>query len=230
MALWPVIAGSGSFVGSHLLLSHPWRRPLVSRLGESGFLGLYSAVAAATLAAAAIGYRVAGPETPLWAIGDGLWLAATVLMLLASVLLVGSLVRNPAAPRLGSDADTPAGPPAGVFAITRHPMMWSFALWAASHALVYPVPANLVLSGAIAALSLGGAAAQDRKKQALLPVRWRLWQQETSYWPFAAILSGRTRFRPLGLHALGGGVAVWLVATWLHGPLAGWPAGIWRWA
>ena len=229
MALWPVIAGCGSFVGSHLLLSHPWRRPLVARLGDGGFLGLYSAVAVVTLAFAVFGYREAGPEAPLWDAGSALWVVATVLMLAASVLLMGSLVRNPAAPRFGPDADTAAGPPAGVFAITRHPMMWSFALWAVSHVLVYPVAANLVLCGAIAALSLAGAALQDRKKATLLPVRWWAWQAETSYWPLAAILAGRARFRPLGVHAIAGGVAVWLVATWAHGPIAGWPAGIWRW-
>ena len=227
--LWPVIAGSGSFVGSHVLLSHPCRRPLVARLGEGGFLALYSAVAAATLAAAVVGFRASGPEAPLWGAGDALWAVATVLMLVASVLLMGSLVRNPAAPRLGPDADTAPGSPVGVFAITRHPMMWSFAIWSASHVLVDPVPANVVLCGAIGLLSLAGAALQDRKKAALLPVRWRAWSAETSYWPFAAILAGRTRARPLGVHALAGGIAVWLVATWAHGPIAGEPAGIWRW-
>ena len=230
MALWPVIAGSGSFVGSHLALSHPLRRPLVGRLGDGGFLGVYSAVAALTLGLAAVGYRLAGPEAPLWDVGNPLWAAATVLMLVAAVLLMGSLLRNPAAPRVGPDADTPAGTPVGVFAITRHRMMWSFALWAASHVLFYPVAANLVLCGAVATLALVGAALQDRKKAVLLPVRWRAWSAETSYWPFAAILAGRTRLRPLGMHALAGGVVVWLVATWAHGPIAGWPAGIWRWA
>ena len=33
----------------------------------------------------------------------------------------------------------------------------------------------------------------------------------------------------LGLHAFAGGVLLWLLATWAHMPLAGWPAGIWRW-
>ena len=30
--------------------------------------------------------------------------------------------------------------PRGVFAITRHPMMWGFALWALVHAIVNPTP------------------------------------------------------------------------------------------
>lgn len=35
--------------------------------------------------------------------------------------------------------------------------------------------------------------------------------------------------REAGLHALAGGTVLWLVATWAHIPLTGWPAGIWRW-
>jgi hypothetical protein len=31
------------------------------------------------------------------------------------------------------------------------------------------------------------------------------------------------------MHALLGGLVVWLVATWAHIPLTGWHAGIWRW-
>ena len=38
-----------AFVGSHFLLSHPLRAPLVAQAGAGGFAGLYSLVAAATL-------------------------------------------------------------------------------------------------------------------------------------------------------------------------------------
>jgi hypothetical protein len=33
----------------------------------------------------------------------------------------------------------------------------------------------------------------------------------------------------VGMHALAGGLVLWLAATWLHMPLAGWKAGLWRW-
>jgi len=46
---------------------------------------------------------------------------------------------------------------------------------------------------------------------------------------FAAIAAGRARLGGFGMHAIAGGVVVWLAATWAHGPLAGWAAGIWRW-
>ena len=223
-----VLIAATAFVGTHFILSHPLRAPLVARLGEKGFLGVYSLVAAVTLIWMIVAYRAA-PVTPmLWPVGDGLWAIATVIMLVASILLLGSLVGNPAMPNPDGPIMVPAEAK-GVFAITRHPMMWAFALWGLAHILVYPVVANIIVSAAIILLSLVGAALQDRKKEVLTPAAWRHWESRTSYWPFAAILAGRARFGRFGMHALAGGLDVWLAATWAHMPLAGWPAGIWRW-
>ncbi len=70
--------------------------------GSAAFLGIYSVVASATLGWLALTYRAAPAGTPLWPVGDGLWAAVTVVMLAASVLLMGSIVRNPALPNPGS--------------------------------------------------------------------------------------------------------------------------------
>lgn len=223
-----VLIAATAFVGTHFILSHPLRAPLVARLGEKGFLGVYSLVAAVTLIWMIVAYRAA-PVTPLlWPVGDGLWVIATLIMLVASILLLGSLVGNPAMPNPDGPIMVPAEAK-GVFAITRHPMMWAFAMWGLAHILVYPVAANIIVSAAIILLALVGAALQDRKKKVLTPAAWQHWESRTSYWPFAAILAGRARFGQFGMHALAGGLVVWLGATWAHMPLAGWPAGIWRW-
>jgi len=221
-----VILAAGAFVGTHFLLSHPLRRPLAGVLGEKGFMALYSVVAIVTLGGLSWAYRGAPATLALWQVGDGLWAVATVAMLAASIMLVGSLVRNPALPGAGNAATASAH---GVYAITRHPMMWAFAIWGGCHILVYPVPKNIVVAVAIMTLALAGAALQDRKKAARDPQGWPAWQARTSYWPFVAIAQGRARFGRFGAHALAGGVVVWLLATWAHLPLAGWPAGIWRW-
>ena len=113
----------------------------------------------------------------------------------------------------------------GVFAVTRHPMMWAFALWGICHIAVYPVAANIIVAAAIIILALVGTALQDRKKEAPQPNTWPDWEKKTSYWPFGAIVSGKARFGGFGMHALAGGVVLWLAATWAHIPLAGWPAG-----
>jgi uncharacterized membrane protein len=227
-----VLAAAVAFLGAHFLLSHPLRAPIVGRVGERAFLGLYSLVAAVTLVWLVVAYRRVGPEQPWWEVGDGLWALATIIMLVASVLLMGSLIGNPALPNLGPNPGTPGAAPAearGVFAITRHPMLWSFALWGVAHILVFPTLANMIVAKAIILLSLVGAALQDRKKEKLQPERWRGWEAKTSYWPFAAITAGRARFGGFRPHDWAGGVVLWLAATWAHGPLAGMPAGIWRW-
>ena len=226
--LGSIAAAAAAFVGTHVLLSHPLRKPVVDAVGDAAFLGIYSAVAAATFGWLMLAYRAAPAGAPLWPVGDGLWAAATAVMLLASILLMGSLVRNPALPHPGAPARVPAEA-RGVYAVTRHPMMWSFALWGLCHIAVYPVAANLVLALAIIVLALVGAALQDRKKTALQPDSWPAWQRRTSYWPFAAILSGKARLGGFGMHAVAGGFVLWLAATWAHIPLAGWSAGIWRW-
>ena len=221
-----VVAAAIAFVGTHFLLSHPLRAPLVRAAGERGFLGLYSLVAAVTLGWLVLAYRAAPAATPLWPVGDLLWAIGTVVMLGGAILFMGSLVRNPAMP----EARTNIVPEArGVFAITRHPMMWGFALWGAVHILVFPDPSNIVLSLAIIALALVGAHLQDRKKERLQPDFWQQWERRTSYWPFAAVAAGRARIGRIGMHALAGGIVVWLAGTWAHIPLAGWAAGIWRW-
>lgn len=223
-----LLLAAAAFVGTHFALSHPLRRPIVGRIGERGFLLVYSLVAAVTIGWMVEAYRHA-PATPfLWPVGDAVWAVATAVMLVASVLLMGSLVGNPALPTGGAAPGAPATA-RGVYAVTRHPMMWAFALWGGCHVAVYPMLANVILAGAIVVLALVGAAMQDRKKQALQPDLWPAWEARTSYWPFAAVAAGRARLGGVGAHALAGGAVLWLAATWAHLPLAGWAAGVWRW-
>ena len=218
-----LVAAAVAFVGTHFALSHPLRAPLVRLAGDKGFQAVYSLVAFATLGWLVVAFRAATGGAMLW---DGFasapWIAATVLMLVASVLLVGSFTGNPALPAPNA-AEVAARGPHGVFHVTRHPMMWSFALWSASHLLVSPTPRVIVLTLAIAVLALVGSHLQDRKKQVLMGPAWADWQAKTSYWP-----------RPGGLAKAGavpwlGGLALWLVASWAHGPLIAVPAGAWRW-
>lgn len=86
------------FVGTHLLLSHPLRAPFVRRLGEQPFRGIYSAIALATFAWVVLAFRAVPKEAPAWVAGETLWAIATLVMWFASILLVGSFVRNPAFP------------------------------------------------------------------------------------------------------------------------------------
>ena len=223
-----VAVAAVAFVGSHFLLSHPLRGVLARAIGEAGFQGVYSLVAFATLGWLIYAYGKAPLGAPLWPVGDALWAVASAVMLIASILLMGSLIRNPALPTGGRPNAFPEAA-RGVFAVTRHPMMWSFALWGLCHIAVFPVAKNMIVAAAIVFLALVGSALQDRKKERLQPELWPVWESKTSYLPFAAIAAGRARLGGFGLHTLLGGLVVWLVATWAHLPLTGFAAGIWRW-
>ena len=217
-----LIMASAAFVGTHFLMSHPLRAVMVNALGEKGFAGAYTIVSLLTFGWMIWAYPAASAEAPqpLWDAGRWGWIVATLLMWLGSVLFMGSLRRNPALPRPGRPIQR-IDEPNGVYSITRHPMMWGFALWAIVHAIVHPTPASLVLSFTIAFLALVGAALQDGKKAALLGEVWRDWQSKTSFIPY-----GRG-FKSADAFALVTGTILWLAATWAHGALGYRPAGIW---
>jgi uncharacterized membrane protein len=213
---------SAAFVGLHFLMSHPLRQPLVRRLGDRGFAGVYSVVSLITFGAMIHYFPAANREgVPLWVPGDILWLIASLLMWFGSILFMGSLRRNPAFPRPG--APVGIGDPRGVFAITRHPMNWGFATWAIVHAIVNATPAGLVVSAAILILAIGGSVGQDAKKERLLGGAWQEWEAKTAFFPF-----GRGFALPDGF-AFIGGTLLFFIATWAHGALGGMPAGLWRW-
>ena len=204
------------FVGTHFLMSHPLRDPLVGRVGERPFRGIYVVVSLITFAMTVYFYHAIGREPPLWAPpSDALWLIASLLMWFASILFVGSFIKNPAFP----GAPGPKGGPTGVFAITRHPMMWSFAIWAIVHLGLVAMPKALVLDGAILILALAGAAGQDRKKARQFGEAWHEWTAQTAFVPF----TGGVAYP--GTVALAGGTIFFFLVTWIH-PI---PAGFWRW-
>src|SRR3546814_8819428 len=98
------------FVGSHLLLSPPLRAPLAGRMGERAFQIVDSVVAIATLILVVQAWRGMPPEPPLWAVDDPLWALASLIILFASILFMGSLVGNPALPVRGAAFAAQAAP------------------------------------------------------------------------------------------------------------------------
>jgi uncharacterized membrane protein len=205
-----------AFVGTHFLLSHPLRAPLVRAIGEKQFTIVYSIIAFITFGAAIWFYRRIGREPPLWAVDDAIWIAAAILMWLGSVLYVGAFTGK----RPFSGSSVPKGAPHGVFAITRNPLLWGLALWAIVHMAVVATPKALMLDGGLLFLAFVGGVLQEQKKQAQHGEAWRQWSAQTSFWPF-----GRGLKSP-GFPALVTGTILFFIATWLHPGHAGGP---WRW-
>ena len=205
-----------AFVGLHFLLSHPLRAPLVGRLGEKGFQGLYSVQSLLTFGLMIYLYRAIGREPPVWTAGEWVWAVAALVMWLGAILFVGSFLGNPALPGARLDRGKVPG---GVFAITRHPMMWGFATWAAVHLAVIGTAKAMVFDGALIFLAIVGSIGQDAKKEKLMGERFHEWAAQTAFVPFSRGVAWP------GTAAFVGGTLLFLVATWLH-PF---PVGIWRW-
>ncbi len=220
-ALVELIAANIAFVGTHFALSHPLRGPLVNVLGERGFQLLYVVVSFATLFWVVAAYGDA-PAADLPGSGVVGWIIATLLTIPALVLLMGSFMRNPALPMPGA-ADQARKQPRGVFIVTRHPMMWSIGLWAASHLILWWNWRSVITALAMSVLALVGAHLQDRKKRALMGEAWGEWEGHTSYWPrWGKLFSVGLLWWALGL-------MTWVLLTYVHMVYGGVPAGIWRW-
>lgn len=223
-ALVSLIAASTFFVGTHFAMSHPLRAPMVRALGPAGFQGVYSLVSAAAMVWMYFAFvAVEAPALPLWAgFDDASWAAGSVITLLGMVLLGGSFLGNPALPAPGAE-QAALQEPAGIFRVTRHPMMWGFSLIGIGHVIAAPTSRTLVVMSAVIFLALVGARMQDRKKELLMGDAWQRWESRTSYWPKWSRLS---QVKPALWFV---GLALWLLLTWLHMPAGGLPAGLWRW-
>jgi uncharacterized membrane protein len=208
------------FVATHALMSHPLRAGLVARLGDRGFTLVYSLVALVTFTWMILAFRAGSDALVWWVAPLWWWPFASAIMLIASILLAGGLVGNPAFPRPGA-RPRPIPGPRGIYAITRHPMNMSFMLWALVHASLAGSPRNLIVAAGIMALALFGSMGQERKKARLLGPIWLDWQARTSFVPFGALLSGRARWRDAmpGAVALIGGLVFWALVTSWHAPL-----------
>jgi len=220
-ALVELVAANIAFVGTHFAMSHPLRTPLVRMLGDIGFQIAYSLVSIATLAWVYLAFKAA-PPVDLPGSGEIGWVIATLLTLPAMVLFAGSLIGNPALPSPAA-AEQARAEPKGSMRVTRHPMMWGFALWALSHIVLFWSMRTMIVAIAIGFLALVGARMQDRKKRQQMGEAWADWEGKTSYWPrWGQLLN-------VGPLPWAIGLILFVFLSWLHQPLGGISAGIWRW-
>jgi uncharacterized membrane protein len=181
-----------AFIASHFVLSSgPVRRPLVRAIGEGPFSGAYSVVALALIVWVVIEFERA-PVMALWALP---WapLAPVIVMPLAVLFLVcGLSQRNPT--MVGGRFSATADPAPGILRITRHPVLWAFALWGLAHIPTGGDQASLIFFGGFAALALVGMVVIDLKRRARDPEGYARFAAATSRIPFAALITGRARF------------------------------------
>lgn len=79
-------------------------------------------------------------------------------------------------------------------AVTRHPVLWGFLLWALSHVAVNGDVVSVTLFGGLALYAVAGFGLADKRaKSRLGPGRWTALAARTSIMPFTANLAGRAR-------------------------------------
>lgn len=194
----------------HVVVAGPLRPGLVRRLGMKAYRGIFSLLSALALAALIWTYGKA-PYVELWPTTSTLALVPILVMPLAFWLLVGSLrPSNPtmAGPDMMSGAALPV---AGLTKITRHPMLWAFSLWAASHMIANGDVATWLMAGAILITALNGMPSIDRKRAAQFGEKWQQFKTKTSIIPLRAVAQGRVRLRA-------GDIGIWniIIAAWIY--------------
>ena len=218
-----LIMASLIFLGLHVVPSTPLRGALIDRLGEKAYMGLFSLGSALSLAWMLWAYGAAEPAEPLWVTGE-LWRWVTAgLMLVAFILMVAGVATPNPLMVMGDAALDREAPWSGIFAITRHPVMWGTGLWALLHLSNKPDAVSAVLFGSLALLAIAGSKLQEIRKARELGEAWTPFAAHTSFWPFAAMLGGRARLRlsELGWWRIGLAVLLWAVLLHFHGVLFG---------
>jgi uncharacterized membrane protein len=115
----------------------------------------------------------------------------------------------------------------GVTRVTRHPRLCGVSLWAIAHLLVNGQLAALLMFGSLLVTTVNGMVSIDRKRRHALGAVWDEFEKQTSRFPFAAILKGRTRFELAEFHIwqLALAVALFSGIFWLHGIIG--PSPLW---
>ena len=184
------------FLLAHVVPARPSiRQRLVGRVGERAYLAAYSLLSLALLAWVIwAAYRA--PYIGVWTPQRWHYAIPLAVMPVALVMLAaGFLQPNPLSVTLRRQPFDPDRP--GIVAVTRHPVLWGFALWGASH-----VPPNgdvvslILFGGATVFAGVGMWVADRRARRSLGDTDWRALAGRTSVIPFAAIVSGRSRLRP----------------------------------
>ena len=183
------------FVVAHVVPpAAPVRMRLIAWFGRRVYLVGYSLVSLA-LIVWIIRAALHAPYLPLWNPSPWQTLVPILVMPIAAWLLfAGVIEQNPLSISLRpADSETELGPAA---AVTRHPVLWAFLLWAGSHIPPNGDIVSLILFGGMALLTIAGFAVVDsRARRRLGDKRWQMLAAGTSLLPFAAILAGRMRVR-----------------------------------
>ncbi len=215
-----LVFASLAFLVTHSVTSTPLREVLVATMGRA-YLAMYSLLALVTLGWMIWAFYHA-PFINLW---YAVALRPVPLVLMPFALVFGMCALATPNPTLvGRERLLKSAAPArGILRVTRHPLMWAFALWAGGHIVARGDAAALIFFGTFVVLAIAGAWLIDRRKAAALGEDWQRFAAVTSNLPFAAIVAGRNQFKlaEIGWWKILLGLAAYVVLLLLHYPLFG---------
>jgi uncharacterized membrane protein len=191
------------------------RDTVVQRIGEVPFRGAFSLLSIVSLVFLVWAWQAA-PGTLLWVAPEWLRWLLVLGMLPAFVLFVASV--SGGNPTMIGPSDGGAQAPRGIVRVTRHPMLWSFAIWAGVHIIGNGDTAAVVFFGAFLVTALAGMPSIDAKLARRDPNTWQALSAATSIVPFVAIAQGRNRLVPheIGWRTPAIGAIAWIALLVLH--------------
>lgn len=165
--IFHLVAALLVFAFSHSLTNLPaLRGPAERVLGRTGFMAAYSVLSLVLLGWMIAAYRDA-PTLIVWYQEAWMrWVPALAMVPAALLMGIGIASPNPFSigpGRKGFDPDRP-----GILRLTRHPVLWGLAIWAASHVIPNGDAAALILFVPLLAMAFAGPPMLERKRRRTL--------------------------------------------------------------
>ncbi len=156
------------FLAAHVLPAATGARGfLIARIGRPAYIAAYSVVSLVTIAWVILS-ALAAPYVELWPPHPAAAWVPVLAMLPSCVLLVAG-ASQPAPLSISLRGGRPDPRRAGLAAALRHPILWAFFLWAASHLVANGDLVSVFLFGSLALFSLFGMKRLERRAQRNLP-------------------------------------------------------------
>jgi uncharacterized membrane protein len=206
------------FLAAHVLPAATGLRGfLIGRVGRRPYVAAYSLVSLAAIAWV-IAAALAAPYRELWAPSRAAALVPIVALLPACVLFAAALLQ-PVPLSVSFRGGLPDPRRAGLAGLLRHPLLWAFFLWSASHLAANGDLVSVILFGSLAVFSLAGMRRLERRARARLPA--------ADYAAAVALTGGGLGARLKRVTARQGlidlclGVGLYAALLSLHGPVIG---------
>ena len=152
-----------------MLPSTPLRPRAVAIAGEGAYTAIFSIISLITIYWLRTQFNAAPYGDKLWRAPDWWRWVQAALVLFSFILMFGGLLTpNPSAPG-GAEALRTPQVADGIFAITRHPVMWGVAIWAVTHMISQATWRGFAFFGSLAATALIGSWLQQNRKRGAVP-------------------------------------------------------------